>query len=46
VATVQLDGDMVQLLSPAALLQANEERMLADYCVMEQARLSHMEAKN
>jgi purine-binding chemotaxis protein CheW len=42
-ADVQLDGDLVHLLSPAALLEANEDRLLADYCSMSQARLLQLE---
>jgi chemotaxis signal transduction protein len=38
-AVFQLDGDLISLLSPAALLTANEDRLLADYIVMSQARL-------
>ena len=33
-AAMELDGDLIQLLSPAALLQANEDRLLADYGAM------------
>jgi hypothetical protein len=42
-ATLELDGNPVHLLSPAALLFANEVRLLADYSAMAQARLLHME---
>ena len=42
-ADVQLDGDLVHLLSPGALLEANEDRLLADYCSMSQARLLQLE---
>jgi purine-binding chemotaxis protein CheW len=38
---IQLDGDLIHVLSPAALLQANEVRVLADYAAMAQARLLH-----
>jgi purine-binding chemotaxis protein CheW len=41
-AVLELGGDLIHVLSPAALLQANEERLLADYCAMSQARLLHM----
>jgi purine-binding chemotaxis protein CheW len=44
-ADVQLEGDLVHLLSPAALLEANEDRLLADYCSMSQARLLQLEEK-
>jgi purine-binding chemotaxis protein CheW len=43
---VQLDGDLIHLLSPAALLEANEDRMLADYRAMSQARLQHLGEAN
>jgi purine-binding chemotaxis protein CheW len=42
-AVFQLDGDLISLLSPAALLTANENRLLADYKVMSQARLLSLE---
>lgn len=54
-AALELDGDpassdpqpgVIHLLSPAALLQANEDRLLADYSAMSQARLLHMEERN
>ena len=41
-AALELDGDLIHLLSPAALLEANEARLLADYSAMAQARLLHM----
>jgi purine-binding chemotaxis protein CheW len=40
---LQLDGESVHLLSPAALLAANEARLVADYSAMSQARLLHLE---
>jgi purine-binding chemotaxis protein CheW len=40
--TIQLDGDLIHVLSPAALLQANEVRVLADYAAMAQARQAHI----
>ena len=40
---IQLDGDLIHLLSPAALLEASEARLLADYSAMSQARLLHLE---
>jgi purine-binding chemotaxis protein CheW len=43
-ATVQLDGDLVHVLSPALLLHVNEARLLADYSAMAQARHIHIEA--
>jgi len=39
---VQVDGDMIHVLSPAALLQANEVRLLADYASAAQARLAYL----
>jgi purine-binding chemotaxis protein CheW len=44
-AALQLDGELIQLLSPAALLQANEHRLLADFNAMSQARLLHIPGK-
>jgi hypothetical protein len=44
-AAIQLDGDMISVLSPAALLHANEDRLLADYSAMSQARLLHLEER-
>src|SRR5580698_1791567 len=40
---LQLDGDVIHLLSSAALLQANEERLLVDYSAMAQTRISLLE---
>ncbi len=45
-ATMQLDGDLIHLLSPAALLEANEDRLLAEYSAMSGARLLHLEERN
>jgi purine-binding chemotaxis protein CheW len=45
-AATQLDGDLIYLLSPAALLDANEGRLLADYCALSQARLVRLEERN
>jgi purine-binding chemotaxis protein CheW len=45
-AALQLDGDLIHLLSPTALLGANEDRLLADYCAMSQVRLLHLEESN
>jgi purine-binding chemotaxis protein CheW len=42
-ASMQLDGNSVHVLSPSALLQASEDRLLADYGAMSQARLLHLE---
>jgi purine-binding chemotaxis protein CheW len=43
---LQLSGDAVHLLSPAALLAANEARLVADYSAMSQARLLHLEERH
>jgi chemotaxis signal transduction protein len=42
-AALQIDGDTVHVLSPTTLLEANEDRLLADYGAMMQARLLQME---
>ncbi len=42
-AALELDGDLIHLLSPGALLEANEDRLVADYGAMSQARLVHLE---
>jgi len=42
-AAMQLDGDLIHVLSPVALLTANEDRLLADYGAMSQARLLQMQ---
>jgi purine-binding chemotaxis protein CheW len=41
-AAIELDGDLIHLLSPAALLKGNEDRIVADYSAMTQARLLHL----
>jgi purine-binding chemotaxis protein CheW len=41
---LELDGDRVHVLSPAALLDANEYRLLADYSAVPRARRLHLEA--
>jgi purine-binding chemotaxis protein CheW len=41
-AAIEVDGDLVHLLSPAALLKANEDRMVADYSAMSETRLLHL----
>src|ERR1700729_3865914 len=43
---MQLDGDLIHLLSPAALLEAGEQRVLADYSAMAQARLLQLAASD
>src|SRR3954469_23360067 len=42
-AVLELDGDRVYLLSPAALLRSNEDRLLSDYAALSQARLLQLE---
>ena len=41
-SAVDLDGGVVHLLSPAALLEAHEARSLADYGALSRARLRHL----
>ena len=43
-ASLELDGDLIHLLSPDALLEANEVRLLAEYSVMAQTRGQHLAA--
>jgi purine-binding chemotaxis protein CheW len=38
---LRLDGEVIHVLSPAALLQVSEARVFADYAVIAQARLLH-----
>jgi purine-binding chemotaxis protein CheW len=45
-AVMPLDGELIHLLSPAALLAGNEDRMLADYGALSEARLRHLEERN
>jgi purine-binding chemotaxis protein CheW len=45
-AALQLDGDMIHVLSAGALLAANEVSLLADYVVISRARLLHLEETN
>jgi purine-binding chemotaxis protein CheW len=45
-AALELDGDLIHLLSPAALLAANEDRLAADYSAMSQTRRLHMPEGN
>jgi purine-binding chemotaxis protein CheW len=45
-AVMPLDGELIHLLSPAALLKANEDRVLADYGALSEARLRHLEDRN
>ena len=43
---MELDGDLIYVLSPSALLQANEDRLLADYCARSQERLMQLQESN
>jgi chemotaxis signal transduction protein len=36
---IKVDADRIHLLSPAALLQANEHSILADFTILSRARL-------
>jgi purine-binding chemotaxis protein CheW len=45
-AVMRLDGDLIHLLSPVALLAAGEQRLLADYGARSQARLLHLEERD
>ena len=45
-AVVKLDGDLIHLLSPTALLSANEAHLVADFSAMAQARVLQLEAGN
>jgi purine-binding chemotaxis protein CheW len=45
-AIMQFDGDPINVLSPVAMLQANEERLVADYTAISQARLLQLEASH
>ena len=42
-AVVQLDDALIHVLSPVALLTANEDRLLSDYGAKSQARLLQMQ---
>src|SRR5258708_7181079 len=42
-AALQLGDDLIHLLSPTALLEANERRLLAEYSARSQARLLLLE---
>lgn len=46
IAAVELDGELVHLLCPAALLGANEARSVAGYATTSQARLQMLEERN
>jgi purine-binding chemotaxis protein CheW len=45
-ASLPLDGELIHVLSPGALLGRNEDRLLADYGAMFQARLVHLPDQN
>jgi purine-binding chemotaxis protein CheW len=45
-AALQLDGDLIHLLSATALLEANEHRLLANYGAMLQVRLQLLEERS
>ncbi len=40
---IEIDGDLVHLLSADSLLEANEDRILADFSAMSEARSLHFE---
>jgi purine-binding chemotaxis protein CheW len=44
-AALEVDGDLIHVLSPAALLEASEDRVVADYSAMSRARLLHLEER-
>jgi chemotaxis signal transduction protein len=44
-AAIQIDGDLIHVLSPASLLEATEDRLVADYCAMAEARRAHFEER-
>jgi purine-binding chemotaxis protein CheW len=46
IGALELDGDLIHVLLPAALLRANEDRLLADYTAMSQARLIQLQERN
>jgi purine-binding chemotaxis protein CheW len=43
---MELDGELIHVLAPSALLQANEDRLLADYSAMSQERLIQLQERN
>jgi purine-binding chemotaxis protein CheW len=43
-ATFELDGVLIYVLSPPALLKSDEDRLVADYSARSQTRLLDMEA--
>jgi hypothetical protein len=43
---MELDGEVIHVLSPAALLRENERRLIADYSAMSLARLDHLAETN
>jgi len=44
-ATFQVDGNLIHLLSPSALLGASEDRLVADYSALWQTRRSQLEER-
>jgi purine-binding chemotaxis protein CheW len=44
-AGFHFDGNLIHVLSPAALLNASEVRLLADYSAMLQTRRAHLEER-
>jgi purine-binding chemotaxis protein CheW len=45
-ATVEVDGDVFHVLSPERILLENERRLLAEFQVVAQDRLRHLEEGN
>ena len=43
---MEFEGDFIHVLSPSALLQANEDRQLAEYSAMSQERLLQLQETN
>lgn len=43
---MELDGELIHVLSPAALLAGKERRLIADYSAMSLARLAHLAERN
>jgi purine-binding chemotaxis protein CheW len=41
-AVLSVNGELIHVLSPDALLEANEQRLLADFSALSQARWLHM----
>jgi purine-binding chemotaxis protein CheW len=45
-AALELDGEVVHVLSPGALLEANEARLVAEYSALWQARRLYLKEQN